>query len=89
MSSQAPPECQGNSSEAQRALILFMLRKGSVNTFDARENGIMHPGGRIMELRRLGYVIDMIRVRAADASGKLHWIGCYFLRAEPGGRRAA
>ena len=42
---------------AQRARLLGMLRRGPVSTLEARAVGIMHPGGRVLELREAGYQI--------------------------------
>lgn len=49
------PHIQGRA--AQRARLLAMLRRGPVSTLEARAVGIMHPGGRVHELREAGYQI--------------------------------
>ena len=49
------PHLQGRA--AQRARLLGMLRRGPVSTLEARAVGIMHPGGRVHELREAGYQI--------------------------------
>ena len=50
-----PPHIQDRA--AQRAKLLGMLRRGPVSPLEARAVGIMHPGGRIFELREAGYQI--------------------------------
>ena len=47
-----------NSNEAQRTRILEWLRGESLTTLQAREHlDIMHPAGRVMELRKQGFNI--------------------------------
>ncbi|MCX7067676.1 MAG: hypothetical protein NTW85_08310 [Methylococcales bacterium] len=47
-----------NSNEAQRTRILEHLRRDSLTTLQAREHlDIMHPAGRVMELRKQGFNI--------------------------------
>jgi hypothetical protein len=81
---QLPPECQGNSSDAQRARLLHRLRQGPITTTDARHDlDILHPPGRVKELRRAGFVIDMWRVPGYNSNGKPHNVGLYTLVQEP------
>ena len=49
------PHIQGRA--AQRAKLLAMLRRGPVSTLAARAAAIMHPAGRVHELREAGYQI--------------------------------
>ena len=42
---------------AQRAKLLAMLRRGPVSTLEARAAAIMHPAGRVHELREAGFEI--------------------------------
>lgn len=51
----SPPPIQDRT--AQRARLLAMLRRGPVSTLAARAAGIMHPAGRVFELREAGYQI--------------------------------
>lgn len=49
------------STWAQRQRLLELLRESPRTTADLRGMGIMHPGGRVMELREAGYDIDTRR----------------------------
>ena len=72
-----------NSSAAQRARLLAALRKGPVTTFYARSQlDIMHPGGRCMELRRIGHNIVTVRTREPAPCGRLHSVARYVLMQE-------
>ena len=71
-----------NSTSAQRQRLLERLKKSSLDTLTARkELDIMHPGGRVNELRhKYGYQIDMVYIhRVNPDSGKAHRIGMYVL----------
>lgn len=69
------------SAEAQRARLLERLRQGAVDTFTARrELHVMHPGGRIKELRAAGHPIQTERVTLADEQGVTHsGVALYYL----------
>ena len=69
----SPPPAQ--ELAAQRAKLLAMLRRGPVSTLEARAVGIMHPGGRIFELREAGYQIH------TGTSGNR--VGVYYLIDPP------
>lgn len=57
----------------QRAALLAALHQGPVSTVYAREAlGIMHPGGRVLELRRAGLAILTVRCRVVDGDGRSH-----------------
>ena len=70
-----PAHLQGNHAfpsqpaAIQRKRILAWLRRyGTMTTLEARnELSIMHPGGRIMELRRQGHSIVTIRLETRVA----------------------
>jgi hypothetical protein len=65
----------------QRAAILSALRTGPLSTVDAREVlGIMHPAGRIKELRQRGFEIATVCRMSFDAQGRPHLAACYVLR---------
>ncbi len=68
-----------NSAENQRAKILKHIRtNGSLTTLEAREElGIMHPGGRVMELRKQGFEIETHWINEVDTAGKEHRTGRY------------
>lgn len=81
---QFPPTEQAiadNSTEAQRQRLLeHLMRHGSLDTVQARRDlDIMHPGGRVLELRKAGVVIQTIRVSVPSEAGKLHSVGRYVL----------
>lgn len=71
----------GNSSEAQRQRLMAHIRQhGSIDTVQARRDlDIMHPGGRVLELRKAGVPIETIRVSVPTEAGKLHSVGRYIL----------
>ena len=70
--------------EAQHARLLQELRsRYGVTTSDAREDlAVMHPAGRVRELRAMGYNIRTDMVWIADASGTLHRQALYVLAPE-------
>ncbi len=74
-----------NNREAQRKLILYVLSHGSLTTLEAREKlGIMHPGGRISELRKRGHNIITHWTTETDASGQAHRVARYVLMNKRG-----
>lgn len=89
----------GNSSSEQRSRVLRALADGPITTLYARRDlDVMHPGGRIMELRRNGHRIDTVWTEEATDCGKVHRVALYVLRygaandsgaiAEPGCRKS-
>ncbi len=78
---QGPRSLNPNSAAAQRQRLLQALRLGPVTTLQARaELDVLHPGGRVMELRRQGYRIATIRVREATDCGRVHNVARYLLQ---------
>lgn len=74
------------STAAQRARLLAHLRRDSLTTLEARERlNIMHPGGRVLELRRMGYPIVTVWTWDADHEGRLHRVARYALMSGEGG----
>lgn len=69
----------GNSSASQRARLLKHFENCThLSTLQAREElGILHPCGRIMELRKRGHQIETHWINEADNNGVLHRIGLY------------
>ncbi|PLK47039.1 helix-turn-helix domain-containing protein [Uliginosibacterium sp. TH139] len=68
------------SNAAQRARLLDRLRTGPVSTFEARKNlEIMHPAGRIKELKDQGHKIEKLWVQEETETGVLHRIALYVL----------
>lgn len=65
----------------RRRLLDYLKTHGSITTIKARSVlDILHPAGRIEELRAQGYVIDLIWVHVPTESGRLHRVGEYFLQ---------
>ena len=64
------PHIQGRA--AQRAKLLGMLRRAPVDTLQARAVGIMHPGGRVLELREAGN--EIITTRLQNRVGVYHLV---------------
>jgi hypothetical protein len=72
-----PPEA---SRARQRRAILKALQEGPLSSIVAREGlGIIHPAGRVMELRRQGYPIATHKAWTHDAEGRRHLAGFYTL----------
>lgn len=78
----------GNSASSQRARLLkFFQSTPRISTMEAREVlGILHPGGRIMELRKKGYRIDTHWIEESDANGVNHRVGLYVYQGKLGGQ---
>lgn len=75
-----PPE---NILEKQRQDLLIALKERDVSTLDARDDlNIMHPAGRIKELREEGHNITIKRIWQNDKAGRPHKIGLYHLERE-------
>jgi hypothetical protein len=71
---------RATAREQQRRRLLAALEAGPVSTLEARERlNVMHPGGRVMELRALGYRIVTAWSFEADAWGRPHRVGRYVL----------
>ncbi len=70
-----------SSALNQRIAILNWFKTyQSLTTFEARDKlGIMHPGGRILELRRQGYWITTHWSTDYDPLGQAHRVACYVL----------
>src|SRR3990167_3457365 len=73
-----------NSSSSQRARILrHFLECPRLSTIQARDQyGILHPCGRMMELRKNVYLIDTHWVSEPDANGVLHRVGLYVYKGK-------
>jgi len=73
-----------NSASSQRARILeHFANCPRLSTIEARdEYGILHPCGRVMELRKKGYRIDTNWIAAPDSNGVLHRIGQYVFQGK-------
>lgn len=65
----------------QCAAILAALRTGPLSSLTAREGlGVLHPAGRVLELRKAGHQIATVRRTAIDADGRKHACASYELR---------
>ncbi|HAU0852021.1 TPA: helix-turn-helix domain-containing protein [Legionella pneumophila] len=71
-----------NSLSSQRKRILEHFKKcPRLSTLQARsEYGILHPGGRIMELRKNGYDIQTHWIYEPDSNGINHRVGLYIYK---------
>ncbi len=69
----------GNSCASQRTRLLKHFHDNPrLSTIQAREQyGILHPCGRIMELRKKGHQIDTHWISEVDVSGQAHRVGLY------------
>jgi len=66
--------------EQQQRRLLAALQVGPVSTLEARELlNVIHPAGRIMELRELGYRIVTTWSQELDAWGRDHRVARYVL----------
>ena len=76
---------QGNDAATQRALLLVALQShGVISTIEARAFlDILHPAGRIKELRGLGHNIVTLWADKPTEAGKLHRVGVYLLARVP------
>lgn len=71
---------RATAREQQRRRLLAALEIGPVSTLEARERlNVMHPAGRVMELRELGYKIVTAWTWEPDAWGRPHRVGRYVL----------
>ncbi|MDP3521407.1 MAG: helix-turn-helix domain-containing protein [Hydrogenophaga sp.] len=70
--------------EAQVALLLEVLRRRPVDTFELRRLGMASPAARVQDLEALGCVIDSARIVAVDSDGFSHYgVALYSLISEP------
>lgn len=77
---------KGNDAETQanRSLEAFQLLT-SLTTEDLRQQfDIMHPAGRVKELRARGYDIQTLWTNYPTSSGKLHRMGRYVFLGSAG-----
>lgn len=73
-----------NTSAAQRARILAWLQAGRpLTTLEARrELDVLHPAGRVEELRKAGIQIATSWIKEPTDGGQLHRVGRYHLLVE-------
>lgn len=73
-----------NTADAERARLLDALHCHPVSTIDARrELDILHPAGRVLELRRAGVPILTFWVDEPTDCGKPHRVARYALEVRP------
>lgn len=78
------PISASTSGEAQRKRIIKMLRVSDKTSYDLRRAGCYQAPARIIELRRMGYVIETTRVTLTDRDGYQHRnCALYHLVEEP------
>lgn len=71
----------GNAKVDQRSRLLSALQLFPVSTFEARKYlDVMHPAGRVQELRACGWLIDTLWLTEVSDVGKPHRIGLYVFR---------
>jgi hypothetical protein len=76
---------KGDTRTDQARRMLEALRQTAVSTFEARRYlDIMHPAGRVQELRDDGHEIDTFRLSEPSDVGRPHCIALYVLRKEAG-----
>lgn len=70
------------SSRNQKYIVLDLLRQGPQSSIDLRNAGVIHPAGRVLELRGDGFEIDTTFIaRDFDHTGaKHHGIAKYVLK---------
>jgi Helix-turn-helix domain len=79
------PKFADNSAKAQRMRMADCLRIGPVTTLAARSKlDILHPAGRVLEMRKAGWNIVTEWVLEPTDCGKLHRVAKYVLLAEGG-----
>ena len=64
-------------------ILKYLLIHETMTTVESREHlGIMHPGGRISELREAEWPIKTNRYKQTDAAGVVHDAAQYYLPPE-------
>lgn len=73
-------ENQLHDPARQRAQVLALLKRhGALSTTQLRDAGVMHPAGRIAELRSRGHLIDTVRHQIPASDGRTHVQALYVL----------
>jgi hypothetical protein len=77
-------QTSASSRSQQQRLATALTTLGNITTIEAREFlNVMHPSGRINELRNQGWGIEPPRVRYVDDCGVVHSIANYVLKSLP------
>ncbi|NGZ29554.1 MAG: transcriptional regulator [Magnetococcales bacterium] len=74
--------CGSTKTTCQRDFILDVLQLKPVTTLELRKLGIMHPGGRVRELRKRGFPIATAWIKETDGAGILHRVARYYLASQ-------
>jgi len=70
-----------NGATQSKQLLEYLLIQTTVTTTYCRDRmSIMHPAGRITELRKQGWPIGLGWYQQVDASGAKHKAGEYYMR---------
>lgn len=78
-----------SSQSQQQRLAVALTILGNITTIEARDYlDIMHPSGRIKELKEQGWLIISSRVRHITPCGASHFIANYVLQTLPLARAA-
>lgn len=76
--------CNSASSQRARLLDYFKSRKARISAMQARITlGILHPAGRVSELRHRGHKIDLEWIYEKDANQVAHRVGLYVYQGAP------
>jgi hypothetical protein len=79
------PDPSPETKAKQQAMILAALRVGPLTTVRGREQlGVLHVGGRIMELRRQGHRIETQTRTELDFLRRPHRVASYVLLPDGG-----
>ena len=69
-----------DKAKQRRALLTALREHGAISTSDIREYlYVMHPAGRVRELRLMGHDIATVMSWSPDSDGHLHWQATYSL----------
>lgn len=72
------PLYDNSISTQKKRLVKHFESNSKLSTMEARDKmGILHPGGRINELRAKGYLIETHWTNETDANGVQHRVGLY------------
>lgn len=78
-----PKQVRFNDTKSQRQILIGTLQaagSAGVTTIEARERlGVMHPGARVLELRRMGWEIATVWSITESARGRKHRNARYVL----------
>lgn len=77
---------KGAGRQAQRTRLLSAIRQFPVSTIEARQFlDIMHPAGRVKELRECGWRIDTHWISQETDCGRRHRVALYIYKGRADG----